>query len=60
MARRQLGSGGGVPKQIRLMKYEFIFRDRGREVIRSAERKSLLCLVTLSSLKRSALGKQHL
>lgn len=45
--------GGGVLRQRRLMKYEFIFGDRGRQVIRSAERKSLSCLLLLSLPKRS-------
>lgn len=31
---------GGLLRQRRLMKYEFIFRDRGRQVIRSAEKKN--------------------
>lgn len=53
--------GGGVPKQRRLMKYEFIFRDRGRQVIRSAERKSLSCLLSLCLYSNApALGKQLL
>lgn len=39
--------GGGVLRQRHLMKYEFILGDGGRQVIRSAERKSLSCLLSL-------------
>lgn len=42
------------------MKYEFIFRDRERQVIRSAEEKiTLMCLLSVSLTKRcSTWGKR--